>query len=220
LLGILLQMREHISMEHIRDEVLTLILSGHETTANVLTWAFSYMSNNPQAAADLASEADQQLWIQENRAPTFAELEQSSTFANAVLNETLRLAPPVWVSPRIALKDCVIDGTPVPAGAHVLISQFVTQRLEKYFANPSTWNPYRWMDPGFENSLPRGAYFPFLAGSRKCLGESFALAESRLILLMVARKFSTSNTMPKAQPRTTYRAKGVVPTALKARTPK
>jgi cytochrome P450 len=99
-----------------------------------------------------------------------------------------------------------------------LISQFVTQRLEKYFANPNTWNPYRWMDPSFENSLPRGAYFPFLAGSRKCLGESFALAESRLILLMVARKFSTSNAMPKAQPRTTYRAKGVVPTALKTRT--
>jgi cytochrome P450 len=101
-----------------------------------------------------------------------------------------------------------------------LISQFVTQRLDKYFTDPNTWDPYRWMDPNFEGSLPRGAYFPFLAGSRKCLGESFALAESRLILLMVARKFSTSNTMPKAQPRTTYRAKGVVPTALKARTTK
>ena len=131
---------------------------------------------------------------------------------------TLRLAPPVWVSPRIALKDCVIDGAQIPAGAHVLISQYVTQRLEKYFPDPNTWNPYRWMDPNFESSLPRGAYFPFLAGSRKCLGESFALAESRLILLMVAHRYSTSNTMPKAQPRTTYRAKGVVPTALKART--
>jgi cytochrome P450 len=73
------------------------------------------------------------------------------------------------------------------------------------------------MDPDFESSLPRGAYFPFLAGSRKCLGESFALAESRLILLLVAHKFHTSNTMPQAQPRTTYRAKGVVPTAIKAR---
>ena len=131
------------------------------------------MSNNPQAAADLANEADQQLWIQENRTPTFAELEQSSTFANAVLNETLRLAPPVWVSPRIALKDCVIDGTPVPAGAHVLISQFVTQRLEKYFANPGTWNPYRWMDPSFENSLPRGAYFPILSRQSQMLGRIF-----------------------------------------------
>jgi cytochrome P450 len=211
-------MREHISMEHIRDEVLTLILSGHETTANVLTWAFSYMSNNPQAAADLAQEADQAQWIKEKRVPTLGELEASSTFATAVLSETLRLAPPVWVSPRIALKDCVIDGTQVPAGAHVLISQFVTQRLDKYFTKPNTWNPYRWMDPHFESSLPRGAYFPFLAGSRKCLGESFALAESRLILLLVAHKFHTSNTMPKAQPRTTYRAKGVVPTALKART--
>ena len=217
LLGILLQMRDQISMEHIRDEVLTLILSGHETTANVLTWAFSYMSNNPEAAAHLAREADAQLWIDQDRTPTFAELEQSSPFASAVLAETLRLAPPVWVSPRIALRDCQIDGVHIPAGAHVLISQFVTQRLDQYFPDAPTWNPYRWMDPAYENSLPRGAYFPFLAGSRKCLGESFALAESRLILLMVAKRFSLSNTMPKAQPRTTYRAKGPVPSQIVAR---
>lgn len=217
LLGILLQMRDQISMEHIRDEVLTLILSGHETTANVLTWAFSYMSNNPEADAQLAREADAQLWIDQDRTPTFAELEQSSPFASAVLAETLRLAPPVWVSPRIALRDCQIDGVSIPAGAHVLISQFVTQRLDQYFPDAPTWNPHRWMDPAYENSLPRGAYFPFLAGSRKCLGESFALAESRLILLMVAKRFSLSNTMPKAQPRTTYRAKGPVPSQIVAR---
>jgi cytochrome P450 len=214
LLGILLQMREHISMEHIRDEVLTLILSGHETTANVLTWAFSYMSNNPKAAADLAAEADNQAWIKEGRPPTFAELEESSTIANAILNESLRLAPPVWVSPRIALQDCNIDGVHIPAGAHVLISQYVTQRLEKYFPDAHMWNPDRWMDPDFERSLPRGAYFPFLAGGRKCLGESFALAESRLILLVVAKHYSLENKMPKAQPRTTYRTKGAVPTRL------
>lgn len=217
LLGILLQMREHISMEHIRDEVLTLILSGHETTANVLTWAFSYMSNNPEVAAQLAREADAQLWIDQDRTPTFAELEQSSPFASAILSETLRLAPPVWVSPRIALSDCTIDGVKIPAGAHVLISQFVTQRLEQYFPDAPTWSPYRWMDPGYENSLPRGAYFPFLAGGRKCLGESFALAESRLILLLIAKNFTLSHPMPKAQPRTTYRAKGPVRSQLQAR---
>jgi cytochrome P450 len=218
LLGILLQMREHISMEHIRDEVLTLILSGHETTANVLTWAFAYMSNNPEAAAKLAQEADAADWITNKTVPTFAELEESSKFASAILSETLRLAPPVWVSPRIALVDTTIDGVHIPAGAHVLISQYVTQRLEQYFSNPQLWDPKRWQDPAFESSLPRGAYFPFLAGSRKCLGESFALAESRLILLLVAKSFTVSAKIPKAQPRTTYRAKGAVPAAIKERT--
>jgi cytochrome P450 len=218
LLGILLQMREHISMEHIRDEVLTLILSGHETTANVLTWAFAYMSNNPEAASKLAQEADAADWITNNTVPTFAELEESSKYASAILSETLRLAPPVWVSPRIALVDTTIDGIHIPAGAHVLISQYVTQRLPQYFTNPQVWDPKRWQDPAFESSLPRGAYFPFLAGSRKCLGESFALAESRLILLLVAKNFSVSAKIPKAQPRTTYRAKGAVPAAIKERT--
>jgi cytochrome P450 len=217
LLGILLQMSEHISMQHIRDEVLTLILSGHETTANVLTWAFAYMSNNPEAARKLAAEADATDWITNNRVPTFAELEQSATYASCVLSETLRMAPPVWVSPRIALVDTEVDGVKIPAGAHVLISQYVTQRLEQYFTNPQKWDPERWLDPTFEASLPRGAYFPFLAGSRKCLGESFALAESRLILLLVARQFSLSTKIPQSQPRTTYRAKGVVPTKISKR---
>ena len=217
LLGILLQMSEHISMQHIRDEVLTLILSGHETTANVLTWAFAYMSNNPEAARKLAAEADATDWITNKRVPTFAELEQSATYASCVLSETLRMAPPVWVSPRIALVDTEIDGVKIPAGAHVLISQYVTQRLEQYFTNPQKWDPARWLDPTFEASLPRGAYFPFLAGSRKCLGESFALAESRLILLLVARQFSLSTKIPQSQPRTTYRAKGVVPTKISKR---
>ena len=217
LLGILLQMSEHISMQHIRDEVLTLILSGHETTANVLTWAFAYMSNNPEAARQLATEADATDWITNKRVPTFAELEQSATYASCVLSETLRMAPPVWVSPRIALVDTEVDGVKIPAGAHVLISQYVTQRLAQYFTNPQKWDPARWLDPTFEASLPRGSYFPFLAGSRKCLGESFALAESRLILLLVARQFSLSTKIPQSQPRTTYRAKGVVPTKISKR---
>lgn len=217
LLGVLLNLRDQISMEHIRDEVLTLILSGHETTANMMTWAFAYLSQNPDAAARLQDEADAQSWLTEGRAPTYQELEESSPYASAVISETLRLAPPVWVAPRIAAQDCTIDGVDIPAGAHVLVSQFVTQRMDEYFAVARTWRPDRWLDPSFEKSLPRGAYFPFGAGSRKCLGEYFALAESRLILLMIARNFSLTNTFPAAQPRATYRPKGAVPTALSER---
>jgi cytochrome P450 len=203
-------MQDQISKEHIRDEVLTLILSGHETTANVMSWAFSYLAKNPQIRAALENEADHATWIKENRSPSYQELEDSSPIASAILQETMRLAPPVWVAPRIAITDCVIDGVNIPKGAHVLVSQYVTHRDPKYFPNPQSWQPERWLDPNFEKSLPRGAYFPFGGGSRKCLGEYFALAEARLILLMVAKNLRLTGKFPKAQPRATYRPKGEV----------
>jgi cytochrome P450 len=210
LLGILLQMRDQISNEHIRDEVLTLILSGHETTANVMSWAFSYLAKNPQVRKQLEDEADNAIWIKDGRTPTYLELEESSKVASAILQETMRLAPPVWVAPRIATTDCTIDGVKIPKGAHVLVSQYVTHRNPIFFPEPEKWQPDRWLDSNFEKSLPRGAYFPFGGGSRKCLGEYFALAEARLILLMVAKNFRLSGKFPKAQPRATYRPKGEV----------
>ena len=210
LLGILLQMRDQISVDHIRDEVLTLILSGHETTANVMSWAFSYLSKNPKVRKELEDEADRADWIKENRSPTYQELEVSSPIASAVLQETMRLAPPVWVAPRIATVDCVIDGVKIPKGAHVLLSQYVTHRNPRYFPNPEEWQPERWQNMEFEKSLPKGAYFPFGGGTRKCLGEYFAVAEARLILLMVAKNFKLDGSFPKAQPRATYRPKGAV----------
>ena len=210
LLGILLQMQGQISKEHIRDEVLTLILSGHETTANVMSWAFSYLAKNPLIRSELEKEADQAAWIDQGRSPSYQELEDTSPIATAILQESMRLAPPVWVAPRIAITDCVIDGVNIPKGAHVLVSQYVTHRDPKYFPNPQQWQPKRWLDPNFEKSLPKGAYFPFGGGSRKCLGEYFAIAEARLILLMVAKRFRLDGKFPKAQPRATYRPKGEV----------
>ena len=217
LLGIMLQMRDHISIEHIRDEVLTLILSGHETTANVMSWAFSYLSKNPEVRKELEAEADRAAWITEKRIPTYQELEASSPITSAIFEETMRLAPPVWIAPRIATEDCVIDGISIPKGAHVLVSQFVTHRNSDYFDNPLAWNPSRWLNTNLEKSLPRGAYFPFGAGTRKCLGEYFAIAEARLILMMVAKNFRLDGDFPKAQPRATYRPKGRVRARVTAR---
>ena len=137
--------------------------------------------------------------------------------ASAVLQETMRLAPPVWVAPRIATTDCVIDGVKIPKGAHVLVSQYVTHRNPRYFPEPEKWRPERWFDSNFEKSLPRGAYFPFGGGSRKCLGEYFAIAEARLILLMVAKNFRLKGDFPKAQPRATYRPKGGVKSKVSLR---
>jgi len=217
LLGIMLQMRDHISIEHIRDEVLTLILSGHETTANVMSWAFSYLSKNPEVRKELEAEADRAAWITEKRIPTYQELEASSPITSAIFEETMRLAPPVWIAPRIATEDCVIDGINIPKGAHVLVSQYVTHRSADHFNNPLTWNPSRWLNTNLEKSLPRGAYFPFGAGTRKCLGEYFAIAEARLILMMVAKNFRLDGDFPKAQPRATYRPKGRVKARVTAR---
>ena len=124
----------------------------------------------------------------------------------------LRLAPPVWVAPRRAIADVIVGDTNIPKGAHVLISQYVTHRDPRYFTSPDSFVPERWFND-FEKSLPDGAYFPFGAGTRKCLGDQFALLEGRIIILEIARRFKLQllGDFPKAQPRATYRPKGSVP---------
>ena len=213
LMGVLLEAQsvdgEKLSAREISDETLTLILSGHETTANVLTWIFSYLSQNPKYWDGLAKEADE-VFAREGD-EDFARVILAAPLSGAIFSEVLRLAPPVWISPRRALEDVTLGGRQIPKGAHVLVSQYVTQRDEKYFSSPNEFIPERWSND-FEKSLPRGAYFPFLAGSRKCLGDQFALLEGRIIILEIARRarLSLTGAFPKAQPRATYRPKGAV----------
>jgi len=218
LLGLLLALRDEdgsaFSDDEVRDEALTLILSGHETTANTLTWAFSYLAAHPVIRHALEAEADAQSWLQERRAPTVEEL-LATPVASSVLNETLRLAPPVWVAPRRALEPVDVQGVHVPAGAHVIVSQYVTHRDPDHFPDPEAFRPTRWQD-GFERSLPRGAYVPFGGGTRRCLGDQFALLEGRIILLAAAHRLRLEalhprRPIPRAQPRATYRARGTVP---------
>jgi cytochrome P450 len=224
LLGLLLALRDEdgsaFSDDEVRDEALTLILSGHETTANTLTWAFSYLTAHPAARQALEEEADAQGWLRERRAPTVEEL-IATPVASSVLNETLRLAPPVWVAPRRALEPVDVQGVRVPAGAHVIVSQYVTHRDPVHFPDPEEFLPGRW-DDGFERSLPRGAYVPFGGGSRRCLGDQFALLEGRIILLAAAHRLRLEamdprRPVPRAQPRATYRARGPVPMRVELR---
>jgi cytochrome P450 len=213
LLGILLEATtpdgERLTPEEISDETLTLILSGHETTANVLTWAFAYLSEHPKYWNQLASEAEEVL--AHRGEDDFASHLFRAPITSAIFSEVLRLCPPVWVAPRRALEDVELGGRFVPKGAHVLVSQFVTQRDPRYFDNPDQFIPERWHGD-FEKSLPKGAYFPFGAGTRKCLGDQFALLEGRIIILEIARRFRLAlrDGFPKAQPRATYRPKGSV----------
>ena len=224
LLGLLLALRDDdgsaFSDDEVRDEALTLILSGHETTANALTWAFSFLASEPAARAALEAEADAQGWLDEGRTPTVEEL-MAAPYAGAVLDEALRLAPPVWVAPRRALRDVDVAGVAVPEGAHVIVSQYVTHRDPTNFPDPERFDPSRWLD-GLERRLPRGAYVPFGAGTRRCLGDRFAMLEGRLILLNVARRLrlepvDARRPVPRAQPRATYRPRGDVPMRVFAR---
>lgn len=224
LLGLLLALRDDdgsgLSDDEVRDEVLTLILSGHETTANVLTWAAAYLAAAPRAREALEAEADGQAWLDEDRTPTRDEI-MATPVAGHVLAETMRLAPPVWVAPRRALEDVEVAGVEVPAGAHVLVSQYVTHRDPRWYSDPEAFDPWRW-ERRPERDLPKGAYVPFGGGNRRCLGEQFALVESRIILLAIARRLRLEpvdrrRAIPAAQPRATYRPRGIVPMRVHAR---
>jgi len=225
LLALLLAMRDDdgggLDDDELRDEVLTLILSGHETTANVLTWAQAYLATAPDVRRSLETEADAQAWLTEGRAPGIEEV-MAAEVAGLVLAEALRLAPPVWVAPRRAVEDVEVAGVPVPAGAHVLVSQYVTHRDPRWFPDPDRFDVWRWQRRP-ERDLPRGAYVPFGGGNRRCLGEHFALLEARIILLAIARQVRLEppdprHPVPAAQPRATYRPRGAVPMRVTRRT--
>ena len=220
LLGLLLAARDAddgsaLSHDEVRDETLTLILSGHETTANVLTWAMCHLRDRDDVWSALAADADE--YLPEGEAPDLRRVISAPT-AHAVMNEAMRLAPPVWVAPRRALEQVEIAGVTVPRGAHVLVSQYASHRSERFFEHPDAFMPERWADD-FESTLPRGAYFPFGAGTRKCLGDQFALLESHIILMEFARTLRprpTASGLPKAEPRATYRPAGGVPATIVA----
>jgi cytochrome P450 len=213
LLGLLLAARDDddsaLGHDEVRDETLTLILSGHETTANVMTWALCHLRDRDDLWVALAAEAEQHL-------PARGDIQlrsiMSAPIATAVMAESLRLAPPVWVAPRRAIEDVEIAGVVVPTGAHVLVSQYASHRSARFFPDPDTFRPERWVE-GFEAALPRGAYFPFGAGTRKCLGDQFALLESHIILMELARTarpVPVAPRLPTASPRATYRPAGGV----------
>ncbi len=168
----------------IRDELLTLFIAGHETTATALAWTFYLLASHPQVEACLVEELNRVLI---GRAPTAEDLPRLS-YTEKVVKEALRLYPPAWALTRLALQDCEIAGYTVPAGASVVMSQWVVQRDPRFFTRPEAFQPERWTDE-FEQRLPRFAYFPFGGGPRVCIGSSFAVLEAVLVLAAVVQQF-------------------------------
>lgn len=170
-----------MSDTQVRDEVLTLFLAGHETTANALTWAWYLLSQNPEAAARMHAELDQAGTLSMDSLP-------SLPYTGAVFSEALRLFPPAWAIGRRALEDVEIGGCPVPKGCVVLLSPYVTHRDPRWFPDPEAFQPERWLTP--DETRPKSAYFPFGGGARVCIGERFAWAEGVLLLATIARRWS------------------------------
>ena len=185
---------EAMSDEQVRDEVMTLMLAGHETTANALTWCLYLLDRDEQAAAAVYAEVDGVLGgpgSARRRLPRYDDL-AALPLATAAVAEAMRLFPPAWTMGRRLTEDLVLDGWTVPAGSVCLASQWVLHRDPRFWPDPLAYRPRRWLAAGggFDPAAPgqpRGAYFPFGQGSRMCIGESFAWAEAVLVLATLLR---------------------------------
>lgn len=168
----------------LRDEVMTLFLAGHETTANALSWTFYLLAQHAKEEKKLVAELKSVL---QGRLPSLSDIPQLS-YTQAIINEAMRLYPPVWFISREPLEDVWIDEYCLPAGCEVAMSQWVMHRHSDYFTKPDLFVPERWSKE-FEKSLPPYVYFPFGAGPRVCIGSNFAKMETTLLLASIMQMF-------------------------------
>ncbi len=188
-LSMLLEARDEdgaaMSDTQIRDQAMTLIAAGHETTSNALAWTFYLLSRNPDKYDGLRAEVAQALG---GRMPTAADLPRLP-YLDAVITEAMRVYPPAWTVNRTALEPFELGGYQFPAGTRAIISQWVIHHLPEVWGDPEVFRPERWT-PEFRQSLPRGAYFPFGAGPRMCIGMPLAEMEARLLLATILQRFT------------------------------
>jgi cytochrome P450 len=168
----------------LRDEVMTLFVAGHETTALALTWALFLLAEHPEVMVRMGTEVSEVIGT---RIPEFHDIPRLR-YADMVAKEVLRLYPPSWTIPRQAIRDCEIHGYFVPAGTSVTASQWVMHRHPRFFDDPNQFKPERW-DKDLEKNLPLFVYFPFGGGPRQCIGQSLAMTEMILALAMLVRAF-------------------------------
>ena len=169
------------------DEIMTLVVAGHETTASGLNWTWYLLSQHPQVESRLHAEIDA---AAEVPAPSLAQMEELH-YTRQVIDESLRLYPPGWVLSRRTIEADVLGGYPVPAGTNVLLPLYLLHRHPHFWKDPEAFEPERFA-PEHEAERPRFAYMPFAAGPRHCIGETFALYEMLVHLYKVARRYRLS----------------------------
>jgi cytochrome P450 len=169
----------------LRNETLTLLLSGHETTASALSWTLFLLATHPEIERRLRSEVAEV--IGDAREPSLEDISHLE-YTGMVLNEALRLYPPIWVLERRAIAGDVIGGYHIPTGSTVVVSPFILHRHEAFWPDPGAFDPERFAAP--QNAgRPAHAYLPFGAGPHQCIGAHFATLEARIILVMLAQRY-------------------------------
>lgn len=176
--------------EHLVQEMGSIVFAGHDTTAMTLTWLFYELTQNPDVEAKVRDEIERVLG---NRMPTLADLDQMP-YTEQAINETLRMYPPVYITLREAAEDDELAGYPIKAGTSIALNMRGIHLSERYWDDPHTFKPARFVSNDYE----KNAFIPFIIGPRKCIGDSFATMEMRLIVptLMQQFRFADANPSP------------------------
>lgn len=188
LLSLLLETRDEkgqpLPVQEIRDQILTILIAGHETTANALSWVWWLLSQHSEVEAKFHQELEEVLG---DRPASFADV-QKLTYTQLILQETLRLYPPAWMILREVNEEVEIEGYRFPKNASMIICPYTVHRNPAFFDEPDTFRPERFASEEIK-SIPKYAYFPFGGGSRACIGSNFAMMEATLILATIGRKY-------------------------------
>jgi cytochrome P450 len=188
LASLLRSQREHgDSDQHVMDQAVTILLAGHETTAKALSWAIALLDRNPAALAHLLTELNDYL---DDRRPTANDL-RSLRYTRAIIDEALRLYPPIWMLTRTALEDDEIAGYAIPAGALVAISPYLIHRNPDLWENPDQFLPDRFLAD--EGVTQAHRFLPFGDGPRHCVGKFFAMLEMPLVLATLYPQFALTS---------------------------
>jgi len=171
---------ERMTEKELLDEVMTLIIAGHETTASVLNWVWYFLGTKP----DVQEKVFQEVKKFHGEVPSFEQLNEIS-YTKMVIQETMRLFPPGWLLTRRAIADDNIGGYDVPAKSDVFVSPYMIQRSPEFWHDPEAFIPER-----FEKEVPRYEYFPFAAGPRQCIGDFFALVEMQMHIAYMLQHFN------------------------------
>ena len=220
LMGMLLSARdedtgEGMDEKQLRDEVITLLIAGHETTTLLLTWFFYCLGRNQELEARVQDEVDRTLG---GRLPTVEDIPKL-VFTRQVIDETMRLYPPAYALSRWCAEDDVIGGFDTPASAVITLSPFITHRMPEFWPRPLEFDPERF-SPANKKERPRFAYIPFGAGPRQCIGEGFALTESVLVAAAIVQRFRLSipdGYVAQLDPQITLHPKGGMPLQFELR---